>query len=101
MKTYMDCGLTGEQLADILCDFIKEILAYIDIERVWQHVLEKHPEITDDVKEKLEWNDDVFSNEAFDKMKDALDRNSEFWNKLAADFAVQEDEEVENYSEEE
>ena len=49
MKTYMDCGLTGEQIADIvsytLDVLVREFVAKIDISDVVRKTREKYPEV--------------------------------------------------------
>lgn len=48
MKTYMDCGLNNEEVAEIMTDVVREIASRIDLKDVARCVKEKHPAVTEE-----------------------------------------------------
>lgn len=57
MKTYNDCGLTGEQIANVIGDtldiLLEEFVSKVDINKVVQLSREKHPEVDEKAWEAL------------------------------------------------
>ena len=97
MKTYMNCGLTGEQIADIATElfdeFFKEIVNNVDLKLIVKRVRDKHPEVGEESWKALEFDNQSISEaitaikeEEFDKIF-KQNRDS-----LVAAYTVQDDE---------
>lgn len=57
MKTYNDCGMTGEQIANVIGDtidiLIDEFVNKVDVNKVVQLSREKHPEVDEKAWEAI------------------------------------------------
>ena len=96
MKTYMNSGLTGEQIADITTElydeFFKEFVDNVDVKSIVKRVRDKHPEVGEESWKALEFDDQSIS-ETFASIKE-LEFDEIFKqnrDSLVAAFTVQDD----------
>lgn len=52
-KTFNDCGLSVEEIAEIMTDMIREIASRLDLRDVMTKVKEKYPAVTEEQWDKL------------------------------------------------
>lgn len=90
-KTYMDSGLSTEQIVGLVMDTVYEMASRLDLKDIVRCVKAKHPEITEEQWGMIAYNNDDIPDIRDREVLDGLMKDMNVYDILSNAYSVEED----------